>query len=68
MEKFTPVSIFLFGVLPADLQFPLHFPYFQLQQYNNQVYISAPALSQLAVNKEQKKELWACLQKYISNN
>jgi DNA polymerase III psi subunit len=68
MEKFEPVSIFLFGVLPADLQFPLHFPYFQLQLYNNQTYISAPALNQLAINNEQKKELWACLKKYISNN
>ncbi len=66
MENFEPVTVFLFGVLPADLQFPLHFPYFQLQQYNGQIYISAPSLGQLAVNKEQKKELWACLQKYIS--
>lgn len=66
MENFEPVAIFLFGVFPADLQFPLHFPYFQLQQYNGQTYISAPSLSQLAENKEQKKELWTCLQKYIS--
>jgi hypothetical protein len=39
-----------------------------LQLYNNQTYISAPALNQLAINNEQKKELWACLKKYISNN
>ncbi len=68
MNKFAPVSVFLFGIQPADLEFPLHFPYFQLQRYNEQTYISAPALNQLSENKEQKKELWACLQKYISTN
>ncbi len=68
MEKFKPVSIFLFGVKPANLEFPLHFPYFQLQQYNKQTYISAPALNQLSADKEQKKELWACLQNYNSSN
>ena len=44
-------------VYPKDLQFPLHFPNFQLQQYNDQTYISAPSLKLLSENKEQKKEL-----------
>jgi DNA polymerase III psi subunit len=68
MKEFSPVTIFLFGIQAKELQFPLHFPYFQLQQYNDQTYISAPSLKSLSENKEQKKELWACLQKYISKN
>jgi hypothetical protein len=68
MREFSPVTVFLFGIEPKDLQFPLHFPNFQLQQYNDQTYISAPSLKLLSENKEQKKELWACLQKYISKN
>lgn len=68
LDEFSPTTMFLFGVEPKELQFPLHFPYFQLQQYNDQVYISAPSLKILAEDKEQKKGLWACLQKYISQN
>ena len=68
MREFSPGTVFLFGVEPIELQFPLHFPHFQLQQYNDQTYISAPSLKLLTENKEQKKELWACLQKYISKN
>lgn len=68
IKEFSPGTIFLFGIEPKDLQFPLHFPNFQLQQYNDQTYISAPSLRSLSENKEQKKELWACLQRYISKN
>lgn len=68
MTDFSPNTVFLFGIEPIELQFPLHFPNFQLQQYNDQTYISAPSLKLLSENKEQKKELWACLQKYISKN
>jgi hypothetical protein len=66
MIQFSPSTVFLFGVAAKELGFPLHFPHFQLQQYNEQTYISAPTLKTLSENKEQKKELWACLQKYIS--
>lgn len=68
MEDFNPKTVFLFGVQPGDLNFPLHFPDFQLQRYNEQTYLGSPALKLLAANKEQKLALWACLQKYISNN
>lgn len=65
MKYFEPASVLLFGINPAELQFPMHFPHYQLQHYNNQTYICAPALSILATDKEKKKELWNSLQKHF---
>lgn len=65
MNYFKPASVFLFGINPADLQFPMHFPHYQLQHYNNQTYICAPALSILATDTEKKKQLWNSLQKHF---
>ena len=65
MLDFAPAFVLLFGINAADLQFPLHFPNYQLQQYNHQTYLSAAPLKILAQEKEQKKELWTCLQKYF---
>lgn len=67
LQDFTPEFILLFGIGPASLNFPLHFPNFQLQQYNHQTYLSAPTLSVLAAQVDQKKQLWTCLQKYFFN-
>ena len=65
-EKFKPVIILFFGVEPALLEFPLQFPYYQLQSYNKQTYLSAPALNLLAADIQEKKQLWGCLQKLFS--
>lgn len=68
MKEFTPEMVLLFGINPGELQFPLHFPNFQLQQYNYQTYLSSPSLKVLNKNKEEKKKLWTCLQKHSFNN
>lgn len=66
IEKFNPAIILFFGIDPAKLEFPLQFPYYQLQQYNNQTYLSAPSLNDLAADKQKKLQLWACLKKLFS--
>ena len=68
MLEFNPGFVLLFGITPDQLSFPLNFPNYQLQQYNNQTYLSAPTLKILAAEKDQKKELWTSLQKYFFNN
>jgi DNA polymerase III psi subunit len=65
MQQFKPVFVLMFGVSPGQLDFPLSFPHFQLQQYNHQTYLCSPALKILAAEKEQKKELWTSLQKHF---
>ncbi|MEP7144069.1 MAG: hypothetical protein ABI707_14400 [Ferruginibacter sp.] len=54
-------KIFLFGVNPAQIELPLDFPHYQIQQYNNQTYITAPSLLHLQDDKEEKTKLWGCL-------
>lgn len=65
IQRFTPRCILLFGVSPDELSFPLHFPNYQLQHYNNQTYVSSASLKILGEDVSQKKELWSSLQKYF---
>lgn len=62
-RQFIPRKIFLFGVSPASLGFPLHFPEFQLQAYNGQQYLLSPSLASLNQNRSEKMQLWQLLQK-----
>lgn len=54
-------KLLLFGVKPDDIKLPLSFPQYQLQRYKEQLYLAAPALSNLQDNKDEKLKLWNCL-------
>jgi hypothetical protein len=62
-EVFESKKILLFGVSTTQLELPFAIPYFQVQSFQNQLYVAAPPLKDLLNNKELKKELWICLQK-----
>jgi hypothetical protein len=62
-QELAAEKILLFGVEPLALELPLQFPHYQVQQYNNQAYLSSPALNILQNDKEEKLKLWACLKK-----
>ncbi|MEO7524267.1 MAG: hypothetical protein ABIT58_09245 [Ferruginibacter sp.] len=66
MQHFNPETIICLDVNLAALGFPLEFPYYQVQKYNNQSYLSAPALKKLASDKQEKMQLWNCLKKIFS--
>jgi hypothetical protein len=59
-------KIFLFGPGPAILKLPISFPHYQIQRYNNQVYLSAPSLQALQMDKMEKSKLWVCLKQIFS--
>lgn len=59
-------KVFLFGVNPADIALPLSFPHYQVQHYNNQVYVSAPALVSLKEDRTEKGKLWNSLKNIFS--
>ncbi len=65
-EQLNAEKILLFGVSPAQLQLPLQFPNYQIQKYNSQVYIAAPALKVLHGDKEEKTKLWNCLKQVFA--
>ena len=60
-KELKPEKLFLFGVNPAQIELPLDFPHYQIQQYNNQTYLTAPPLSYFQDNKVEKTKLWNCL-------
>ena len=62
----NPSSIILFGIEPRALDFPLNFPVFQLQAYNGQHYLAAPALKNIGLDVSLKKQLWLALQKHFT--
>ncbi len=66
LKYFKPHSILCLGADLGSLQFPLKFPDYQVQQYNNQSYLSAPSLKILAADKKEKLQLWNCLKKIFS--
>lgn len=58
--------IILFGVKPTQINLPLEFPIYQIQQYNNQTYLSASMLNNIEEDKAEKAKLWNCLKQIFS--
>ena len=65
LAKFSPAIVLLFGVEAEEMEFPLHFPPYKLQQHGRHTYLSSASLNTLATDTEQKKKLWPCLQQYF---
>ncbi|MFT3681585.1 MAG: hypothetical protein QM791_15045 [Ferruginibacter sp.] len=59
-------KVFLFGISPEQISLPLGFPYYQVQSYNNQTYLSAPALDTLKDDRAEKGKLWNSLKTIFS--
>lgn len=56
-----PHTMLLFGISPEEIGLPLHFPDFQVQRFNNTVYVCAPMLGKIEADKSLKTKLWAAL-------
>ena len=54
-------TILLFDVDSQAIDLPFNFPHFQLQQFDQSTYLSAPALSFIEKEKPLKTQLWNCL-------
>lgn len=66
VKELSAEKVFLFGAEPGDIHLPLSFPHYQVQQFKNQVYLSAPALNFLQHDKAEKTKLWNCLKKIFA--
>lgn len=67
LEHFHPKKILMFGIDPSALELPFTIPHFQIQSFQDQLYVSAPPFNHFLDNKDLKKELWKCLQKLFLN-
>ncbi|MES2429612.1 MAG: hypothetical protein V4556_01670 [Bacteroidota bacterium] len=59
-------TVLLFGVTATQIEMPIEFPHYQLQKFNNQLYLSAPLLHKLQNDKAEKIMLWNCLKQVFS--
>lgn len=64
--ELTAQKVLLFGISPTQLELPLSFPFYQLQQYNSVTYLSAPTLAQLNEDKAEKVKLWTSLKQLFN--
>ena len=65
-DQLKSEKIFLFGLNADALKLPLQFPQYQIQKFNNQVYLSSASLTDLQKDKEEKMKLWGCLKTIFS--
>ncbi len=63
MRQMNPLKILCFDVSPQSLGFPINFPQYQVQQYNNMKMLTAPALGLLEKDVKEKNNLWTSLKK-----
>ena len=64
--RLQPRKILIFGIPAKDLDLPFAIPYFQIQNFQEQVYMISPSIQELQMNTELRKQLWACLQKIFN--
>ena len=54
-------TILLFDVDTQTVDLPFNFPHFQVQQFEQATYLSAPSLNTIEKEKALKTQLWNCL-------
>ena len=62
-DQFHPKKILAFGVTPADLELPFAIPFFQVQKFQEQLYMISPSFADFINNTGLKKLLWNSLKK-----
>lgn len=66
-DYFKPKIILLFGVSTAAVGLPFTIPFFQIQHFQQHLFLTAPPLADFLENKNLKKDLWISLQKLFLN-
>jgi hypothetical protein len=66
-DYFELKTTLLFGVSTAEMDLPFTIPFFQIQQFQQQLFLTAPPLADFLQNKNLKKNLWLSLQKLFLN-
>jgi hypothetical protein len=64
--QLRPKKILLFGISANDLDLPFTIPLFQMQNFQEQVYLVCPSIEDLQMNIDLKKQLWQSLQEIFN--
>jgi hypothetical protein len=60
-DQLQSKTILLFDVETQAIDLPFNFPHFQIQQFEQANYLSAPSLFTIEKEKALKTQLWNCL-------
>ena len=63
IKQLNAKKVLLFDVEAQTIDLPFNFPHFQIQQFDQCTYLSAPALKNIETDKALKTQLWNCLKK-----
>ena len=66
-NQLAPKYILFFGLEPDEIDFPIKFPFYKPQKYNNQLYVVAAPLAAMLNNTDEKTKLWNALKQAFLN-
>jgi hypothetical protein len=61
IQFFNSKYVLLFDVAPQEIDLPFNFPHFQIQKFDQCIYLSAPELNKIEPDKATKTQLWTSL-------
>ena len=66
LSELKSKTILLFNLTPVEFGLPLHFPPFQIQEFDQRTYLQAPSLASIEQDVTTKKQLWTALKKLFA--
>ena len=66
IKELQSKKILLFNLTPIEFGLPLHFPPFQIQEFDKHTYLQAPSLASIEQDVATKKQLWTALKKLFA--
>ena len=66
VSRLQAKKVLIFGIPAGDLDLPFAIPFFQMQNFGDQVYMLSPSIEELQLNEDLRKQLWVCLQKIFN--
>jgi hypothetical protein len=69
-QQFAAKKVVLFGVEPADIQIPVRFPHFRVQNWSNIHFLFSPSLAEInretPTQKQTKMALWTAIKQLFA--
>lgn len=65
-DRLNARKVLIFGISADKLSLPFTIPFFQVQKFQEAVFLFCPSLEEVQRDKELKKQLWNCLQKIFN--
>jgi hypothetical protein len=66
LKELQSKTVLLFNLTPIEFGLPLHFPPFQIQEFDQRTYLQAPSLTSIEQDVTTKKQLWTALKKLFA--